>query len=73
MNFKATATYSVILILKMGLEDYVQKDFLPASIKAVRPFLHPLVICRLILALLSSNNFTTSLWPYRAAKNKKSN
>ena len=59
MNFKATATYSVILILKMGLEDYVQKDFLPASIKAVVPSKS----CWLILALLSNNNATISLWP----------
>ena len=47
------------------------KDFLPASIKAVHPAQFPYGTCWLILALLSSNNSTTSLWPYLAAKKQK--
>ena len=43
------------------------KDFLPACIKAVYPY----ELCWLILALLSSNNSTTSLWPSKAAKKTK--
>ena len=42
MSFEIAAKYSVIIILKLGyswiiVEDYVQKDFLPAIIKAVIP------------------------------------
>ena len=44
------------------------KDFLPAFIKAVDPESE---LCWLTLALLSSNNSATSLWPCIAAKHTR--